>query len=106
MRPWVAGVIDRLLDGLVAQGPPADLVTDYALPLPCMVIHRLLAVDDVATERVLHLAEHAFAGATAAPEEGDRARCELTGFATALITERRSAPGRRPGQLRGPGRRW
>ncbi|WP_329203191.1 hypothetical protein [Streptomyces sp. NBC_01435] len=93
MRPWVAGVIDRLLDGLVAQGPPADLVTDYALPLPCMVIHRLLAVDAVPPERVLHWAEHAFAGATAAPDQGDHARCELTDFATALITERRSAPG-------------
>lgn len=93
MRPWVARVIDRLLDGLVAQGPPADLVTDYALPLPCMVIHRLLAVDDVPTERVLHWAEHAFAGATAAPDQGDHARCELTDFATALITKRRSAPG-------------
>jgi cytochrome P450 len=93
MRPWVAAVIDRLLNDLVAQGPPADLVTDYALPLPCSVIHRLLAVDDVPTERLLHWAEHAFAGATAAPERGDRARRELTDFATALIIKRRRAPG-------------
>ncbi|MDK0517667.1 cytochrome P450 [Streptomyces sp. ML-6] len=93
MRPWVAGVVDQLLDGFVEQGPPADLVTDYALPLPCMVIHRLLAVDDVPTERLLRWAEHAFAGATAAPEEGECARRELADFATALITARRSKPG-------------
>ncbi|MEL5954279.1 cytochrome P450 [Streptomyces sp. CLV115] len=93
MRPWVAGVVDQLLDGLVVQGPPADLVTDFALPLPCRVIHRLLAVDDVPTEQLFHWAEHAFAGATATPEEGDRARCELTDFTTALIAKRRKDPG-------------
>ncbi|MFF3390025.1 cytochrome P450 [Streptomyces sp. NPDC002669] len=93
MRPWVAAVVDGLLDNLVEKGPPADLVTDYALPLPCTVIHRLLAVDDVPIEQLLHWAEHAFAGAVATPEEGDRARSELTAFAAALITERRGAPG-------------
>jgi cytochrome P450 len=93
MRPWVTGVVDGLLDGLVKQGSPADLVTDYALPLPCRVIHRLLAIDDIPIEQLLHWAEHAFVGATAAPEEGECARCELTDFTTELITERRSAPG-------------
>ncbi|MER5501129.1 MULTISPECIES: cytochrome P450 [unclassified Streptomyces] len=93
MRPWVTAVVDGLLDGLVEKGSPADLVTDYALPLPCTVIHRLLAVDDVPIERLLHWAEHAFAESAAAREEGDRARCELTAFTAELITERRGAPG-------------
>jgi hypothetical protein len=31
----VAEVVDQLLDDLVEKGPRADLVTDYALPLPC-----------------------------------------------------------------------
>ncbi|MFE7465208.1 cytochrome P450 [Streptomyces sp. NPDC057499] len=93
MRPWVAGVVDQLLDELVEKGPPADLVTGFALPLPCMVIHRLLAVDGVPTERLLRWAEHAFAGPAVTQDAGDRARDELTGFAAALITQRRSAPG-------------
>ncbi|MFJ9113442.1 cytochrome P450 [Streptomyces sp. NPDC102283] len=93
LRPWVAEVVDQLLDDLVAKGPPADLVTDYALPLPCKVIHRLLAVDHVPTERLIHWAEHAFPGASAASEDGDQARGELTDFATTLITERRRSPG-------------
>ncbi|MFF2014146.1 cytochrome P450 [Streptomyces sp. NPDC058195] len=93
LRPWVAGTVDQLLDGLVEKGAPADLVTGFALPLPCMVIHRLLAVDGVPVERLLHWAEHAFAGPTVTPEAGDRSRSELTGFAAALIAERRGAPG-------------
>ncbi|MGW1427483.1 cytochrome P450 [Streptomyces sp. NPDC002431] len=93
MRPWVAEVVDHLLDGLTKQGPPADLVTDFALPLPCMVIHRLLAVEGVPTERLLRWAEHAFAGPSVTKEAGDRSRDELTAFAASLITERRGAPG-------------
>ncbi|WP_433341150.1 cytochrome P450 [Streptomyces sp. CA-253872] len=93
LRPWVADVVGQLLDGLVKQGPPGDLVRDYALPLPSLVMHRLLAVDDVPFEKLLHWSRHAMAGASAAPEEGARARAELAEFAGALITARRAAPG-------------
>ncbi|MFE3150188.1 hypothetical protein ACFXJ6_26600 [Streptomyces sp. NPDC059218] len=92
MRPWVAAVIDRLLDDLVEQVPPTDLVSYYALPVPYSVIHRLLAVDDVPAEWVLHRDEHSFAGATVAPAQGGHARHDLTDFATALISKPRSAP--------------
>jgi pentalenic acid synthase len=36
--------VDRLLDDMVAQGPPADLVSAFALPVPSMVICALLGV--------------------------------------------------------------
>ncbi|MFH9269020.1 cytochrome P450 [Streptomyces sp. NPDC017546] len=93
MRPWVADVVRGLVDRLVAQGPPADLVTDYALPLPCMVMHRLLAVQHVPAERLLYWSQHAFAGASAVPEEGEHARGELADFTAALIAERRTRQG-------------
>nr|BFD90990.1 cytochrome P450 [Kitasatospora sp. Xyl93] len=93
LRPWVASVIDGLLDELVDHGPPADLATDFALPLPCAVIHRLLAIDDVPIEQVLYWAEHAFADVDAAAESGGHARDELNAFTAELILKRRRTPG-------------
>ncbi|WP_432277626.1 cytochrome P450 [Kitasatospora brasiliensis] len=93
LRPWVASVIDGLLDDLVTQGPPADLVADFALPLPCAVIHRLLAIDDIPIDQVLHWAEHAFADTDAAAKQGAHARDELNDFTAELITKRRRSPG-------------
>ncbi|MFJ4439738.1 cytochrome P450 [Streptomyces sp. NPDC088923] len=93
LRPWVADVIEQLLDGLVKQGPPGDLVRDYAMPLPSLVMHRLLAVEDVPFETIFHWSQHAMAGASAAPEEGARARTELAEFAGGLLAARREAPG-------------
>ncbi|MFE5535737.1 cytochrome P450 [Streptomyces sp. NPDC056492] len=43
MRPRVQAVTDRLLDAVVAAGS-ADLVADFALPLPVTVISELLGV--------------------------------------------------------------
>ncbi|GAA0952461.1 cytochrome P450 [Actinocorallia libanotica] len=34
----------RLADGMLRKGPPADLVADYALPIPSMVTSQLLGV--------------------------------------------------------------
>ncbi|WP_051301522.1 cytochrome P450 [Actinomadura rifamycini] len=44
MRPGIAETVDALLDAMVGQGPPADLVAAFALPLPSLVICRLLGV--------------------------------------------------------------
>ncbi|MGW7522149.1 cytochrome P450 [Streptomyces sp. NPDC054783] len=44
LRPWIQRTVDGLLDAVIAQGPPADLVTAFALPVPSMVICGLLGV--------------------------------------------------------------
>ncbi|WP_199434053.1 cytochrome P450 [Qaidamihabitans albus] len=44
LRPRVQAVVDRLLDGVVAAGKPADLHTLLALPLPMEVSCELLGV--------------------------------------------------------------
>ncbi|MGW0736592.1 cytochrome P450 [Streptomyces sp. NPDC002851] len=43
-RPRVENLTTQLLDDLVEQGPPADLNTAFALPLPILVICELLGV--------------------------------------------------------------
>ncbi|MGC5345282.1 cytochrome P450 [Streptomyces sp. DT24] len=44
LRPRIQETVDRLLDAMIEQGPPTDLVTDFALPVPSMVICTLLGV--------------------------------------------------------------
>jgi cytochrome P450 len=48
LRPRVQAIVDRLLDGIAAQGPDAtvDLVASFAFPLPFTVICELLGIPD------------------------------------------------------------
>ncbi|MGY6026708.1 cytochrome P450 [Streptomyces spinosirectus] len=44
LRPQIQQIVDGLLDTMIAQGPPAELVSAFALPVPSMVICALLGV--------------------------------------------------------------
>ncbi|MFC4960242.1 cytochrome P450 [Streptomyces mauvecolor] len=44
MRPDVERIVHGFLDRMLAEGPPADLVSQFALPVPSMVICELLGV--------------------------------------------------------------
>ena len=44
MRPQIQELVDGFLDQMIANGPPADLVRDFALPVPSLVISLLLGV--------------------------------------------------------------
>jgi cytochrome P450 len=44
MRPRIEAIITELLDAMEKDGPPADLVQAFALPLPSLVICELLGV--------------------------------------------------------------
>ncbi|MGW2816374.1 cytochrome P450 [Streptomyces sp. NPDC001415] len=44
LRPQIQRTVDELLDRMIAQGPPVDLVNAFALPVPSMVICALLGV--------------------------------------------------------------
>lgn len=44
MRPEIEKMAGEFIDAMVEKGPPADLVTDYALPIPSLVISLLLGV--------------------------------------------------------------
>ncbi|MFF8673965.1 cytochrome P450 [Streptomyces sp. NPDC015242] len=44
LRPRIQRIVDERLDAMIAQGPPADLVSAFALPVPSMVICALLGV--------------------------------------------------------------
>jgi cytochrome P450 len=44
MRVPIQDLVDGYLDEMIANGPPADLVRDFAVPVPSMVIALLLGV--------------------------------------------------------------
>jgi cytochrome P450 len=44
MRPQIQEMVDHYLDEMIGNGPPADLVRDFALPVPSLVIALLLGV--------------------------------------------------------------
>ncbi|MDH6122747.1 cytochrome P450 [Kitasatospora sp. GAS204B] len=44
MRPEIQRIVDEQLDTMVANGSPADLVAEFALPVPSLVICDLLGV--------------------------------------------------------------
>jgi cytochrome P450 len=44
MRPHIQEMVDHYLDKMIAAGPPADIVRDFGLPVPSLVIALLLGV--------------------------------------------------------------
>jgi cytochrome P450 len=44
MRPGIQRVVDELVDEMLRQGPPVDLVEMFGLPVPSLVICQLLGV--------------------------------------------------------------
>jgi cytochrome P450 len=44
LEPRIVEIVDQQLDAMESQGPPADLVKNFALPIPSLVICELLGV--------------------------------------------------------------
>ncbi|MEU5421573.1 cytochrome P450 [Streptomyces sp. NPDC020799] len=91
MRPDVERIVHGFIDELLAAGPPADLVSRFALPVPSMVICRLLGVPYAdhdffqdASRRLVQATDPAVA--VAARKEFDR-------YLDGLITELQARPG-------------
>ncbi|MCQ4040626.1 cytochrome P450 [Streptantibioticus rubrisoli] len=91
LRPRVQRIVDDFLDRMVEHGAPADLVTEFALPIPSLVICLLLGVD---------YADHTYFqersrimlnnGSTA--DEIRQARDELTEYLGRLAQRKRREP--------------
>ncbi|NUV70636.1 MULTISPECIES: cytochrome P450 [unclassified Streptomyces] len=92
-RPWIASIVDELLDRLEARPQPADAVAEFAVPLPVAVISRLMGLDESAWDRLRHWSEHAFSDGTHESGQVAAARKEFSTFGADLLMERRRAPG-------------
>ncbi|MFF4611785.1 cytochrome P450 [Streptomyces albidoflavus] len=92
-RPWIASIVDQLLDDLSARSGPVDAVAEFTLPLPVAVISRLMGLDASVRGRMRHWSEHAFSDGTRPKDEVDAALAEFTAFGARLLAQRRRAPG-------------
>ncbi|MFR9727707.1 cytochrome P450 [Saccharopolyspora sp. MS10] len=89
LRPRAQEIADGLVDGMLDRGAPADLVEDFALPLPITVICELLGVpyEDRADFRVW---SDAFLSTTKfTPEEVGRSVELMREYVAGLIAQRR-----------------
>ncbi|MFE9696665.1 cytochrome P450 [Streptomyces sp. NPDC006270] len=91
MRPRIQETVDRLLDVMERQGPPSELVADFALPVPSMVICALLGVPYADHEFFEGCSRRLLRGPAAA--DVDTARTELEDYLGALIDRKRAEPG-------------
>ncbi|OCC14069.1 Cytochrome P450 107B1 [Streptomyces sp. PTY087I2] len=92
-RPWIAAIVEELLDRLEARPQPADVVAEFALPLPVAVISRLMGLEESAWNRLREWSEHAFSDGTHEGEQVAAALGEFSAFGAALLAERRRTPG-------------
>jgi cytochrome P450 len=92
MRPPIQANVDRLIDDLLATGPPADLVTGFALPIPTAVICDLLGVP---VEDHAFFQDRASARLTIglAPEAVAKATGELMAYLGELVDRKETEPG-------------
>lgn len=92
MRPDIQRIVDEALDAMIAQGPPADLVEAFALPVPSLFICRLLDVP-YADHEFFQQHSRARASADATIEEITAANDALKQYWLDMIAERIERPG-------------
>ncbi|MEV6434766.1 cytochrome P450 [Streptomyces anulatus] len=92
-RPWIAAIVEQLLDRLETRQQPADVVAEFALPLPVAVISRLMGLEESAWERMRDWSEHAFSDGTHDGEQVASVLKEFSAFGADLLAERRRMPG-------------
>ncbi|MEW1717912.1 cytochrome P450 [Streptomyces sp. NPDC093109] len=92
MRPRIEEMANGFIDKMVAKGAPADLVPDYALPIPSLVISLLLGVPytdhgffQTITSTVMNM--------NVSREEKAKASREFFGYMLELVARKEREPG-------------
>jgi cytochrome P450 len=92
LRPRIQQLADELLDRMIAKGSPADLVQDYALPIPSTVIGLILGVPDTDHEFFQTKAQQSL-DLRLTPEENAAGHNELRAYIEELIDRKEREPG-------------
>lgn len=91
LRPRIRETVDRLLDRMAEQGPPAELVNDFALPVPSTVICALLGVPYADHDFFEAQSRRLLRGPGGA--DVDAARSQLDDYFGSLIDRKQADPG-------------
>lgn len=92
MRPQIQDMVDHYLDEMIGNGPPADIVEDFALPVPSLVIALLLGVPTDDLELFQH---HTSAGLDTRSTDEERAHAfgVMYAYIQELVERKERDPG-------------
>lgn len=92
LRPRIEELVTGHLDAMERNGPPCDLVTDFALPIPSLVICELLGVPKTDQARFQDYSNKLL-DVTLPPEERGANDEALKEYMAELVAEHRRTPG-------------
>ncbi|MFD8816847.1 cytochrome P450 [Streptomyces sp. NPDC059627] len=92
LRPRAQEVLDGLVDGVVRDGPPADLVERVLEPFPITVVSEVMGVPAADRERV-HAWTRQIISTSGGVEAAEAAKQGLYGWITEAVRARADSPG-------------
>ncbi|MET7339484.1 cytochrome P450 [Nonomuraea sp. NPDC005650] len=92
MRPQIQEMVNDILDKMIGKGQPADLVADYALPVPSLVISLLLGVP-YADHELFQEHSAVVVNVNASAEEKEAASAGLYLYLLELVARKEREPG-------------
>jgi cytochrome P450 len=92
MRPRVTSIVDELIDGLLDQPQPADLVAGFSLPLPVQVICEMLGIPAEDMEQFHEWSDTIVGDWQQDSDEIMTALADLYGYFGRLIEVKRARP--------------
>jgi cytochrome P450 len=92
LRPRVQQIADGLVDTMVTEGPPTDLVRDFGLPLPIAVMCELLGVPFEDRSDFRRWADAYLSTSKFTREQVADSRAQLREYVAALTAQRRHEP--------------
>ncbi|MFC9997127.1 cytochrome P450 [Nocardia sp. NPDC127526] len=92
LRPRAQQIVDSLLAAIERSGPPADLVQQFALPLPVTVICEMLGVPTEQQHRFREFSDAILSTTAYTRAQIIEARIGLETYLAELISQRRAEP--------------
>ncbi|MFJ6071407.1 cytochrome P450 [Streptomyces sp. NPDC093065] len=92
LRPRAQEILDGLVDGIVAEGPPADLVERVLEPFPITVVSEVMGVPAADRDRV-HSWTRQIISTSGGAEAAERAKQGLYGWITETVRARAGSDG-------------
>ncbi|MFD9733075.1 cytochrome P450 [Umezawaea sp. NPDC059074] len=91
LRPYIQQLIDDHIDAMLASTEPVDLVRDFALPIPSLVICELLGVPYEQRDR-FQQQSGILTSVDVEPEIAMQANAEIQGFVAQLVVDKMQNP--------------
>jgi cytochrome P450 len=92
MRPQIQELVDEYLDAMINKGPPGDIVRDFGLPVPSLVIALLLGVPPEDLELFQHNTSVGL-DVNSTDEERAHGFIEMYAYIQELVARKQREPG-------------